>query len=333
MKKKITLLLFAFWTTVSFGQIDLGTILEGGTNDANAYLKGYLSPITTGFGHGINGGWYSTAKAHKFLGFDIKVIATGAIVPKEGESFTFRNADFTNIKIDDTNLSSVEIPTILGSQKLADRPLLEFSNGGNSISISSLPGSGLKEEIGQNIVPSAMVQLGVGLWKNTDVKIRFVPEQKQPEFEFSTFGIGVMHDIKQWIPFVKRLPFDVSVLAAWNDVKSKFYMDHKNNPSQALEMNTKTTMFQLVASKKFLFLTVFGGVGTSSYTSDVNVLGTFKTKNTGQTYTDPVALNYSGSGFRGNLGLNVKLLFLNISADYAIQEYNTFTATVGFTFR
>ena len=333
MKKQLLILGFLFTSTISFGQINLSTILEGGTSDANAYLRGYLSPITTGFGHGINGGWYSTARPHKFLGFDIKVIATAAMVPTEGETFTFNNADFTNIKIDDATKSTLQIPTILGSQKLADRPLLEFSNGGNSIALSALPGSGLKEEIGQNIVPSAMVQLGVGLWFNTDVKIRFVPEQKQPEFEFSTFGIGVMHDIKQWIPFVKRLPFDVSVLAAWNDVKSKFYMDHKNNPTQALEMNTQTTMFQLVASKKLLFLTVFGGVGTSSFTSDVNVLGTFKTKNTGQTYTDPVALKYSGSGFRGNLGLNMKLLFLNISADYAVQEYNTFTATVGFTFR
>lgn len=331
--KKITTTLFLFCSMLSFGQIDLGTILEGGTNDANSYLQGYLSPIATGFGTGINGGWYHTAKAHKFLGFDIKVIATVAMVPASGESFTFNNANFTGIKIDDTSLSSVELPTIFGSQKLADRPLLEFTNGGNSISISSIPGSGLGEELGQNIVPSGMVQLGVGLFKNTDLKIRFVPKQTAPEYEFSTFGIGVMHDIKQWIPFVKKLPFDLSVLAAWNDVKSKVFLDVNNEPSQALELNTKTTLFQLVASKKILFLTIFGGIGTSSFDTDINVLGTYETTNTNQTYTDPVALKYSGSDFRANIGLNVKLLFLNISADYAVQEYNTLTATVGFTFR
>ena len=331
--KKITTTLLLFCSMLSFGQIDLGTILEGGTGDANAYLKGYLSPIANGFGSGINGGWYHTAKAHKFLGFDIKVIANASFVPKSGKTFTFKNADFTNIKIDNASLSSVEIPTILGSQKLADRPLLEFTNGGNTISISSLPGSGLEEEIGQNIVPSAMVQASLGLFKNTDVMVRFVPEQKQDEFEFSTFGIGVKHDIKQWIPFVKRLPFDLSVVAAWNDVKAKIFLDHKNEPTQALELNTKTTMFQLVASKKLLFLTLFGGVGTSTATTNINMLGTYTTTNTNQSYTDPVALKYNGSEFRANVGLNMKLLFLNISADYAIQEYNTLTATVGFTFR
>ena len=331
--KRITTTLFLFCSMLSFGQIDLGTILEGGTGDANAYLKGYLSPIAKGFGAGINGGWYHTAKPHKFLGFDVKVIANAALVPTSGETFMFNNADFTSIKIDDSNVSSALVPTIFGSQKLGDRPLLEFANGGNTISISALPGSGLGEEIGQNIVPSAMAQLTVGLWKNTDVMIRFVPEQKQSEFEFSTFGFGVKHDIKQWIPFVKRLPFDLSVLAAWNDVKAKIFLDHKNEPSQALELNTKTTMFQLVASKKLLFLTVFGGVGTSTATTNVNMLGNYSTTNSNQTFTDPIALKYSGSEFRANVGLNMKLLFLNISADYAMQEYNTFTATVGFTFR
>lgn len=331
--KKITTTLLLFCSMLSFGQIDLGTILEGGTGDANALLKGYLSPLANGFGSGINGGWYHTAKTHKFLGFDIKVIANASFVPTSGETFTFNNADFTNIKIDDASKSSVLVPTIFGSQKLADRPLLAFSNGGNAISISALPGSGLGEELGQNIVPSAMVQASLGLFKNTDLMVRFVPKQKQKEFEFSTFGIGVKHDIKQWIPFVKRLPFDLSVVAAWNDVKAKIFLDHKNEPSQALELNTKTTLFQLVASKKLLFLTVFGGVGTSTATTNINMLGVYKTKNTNQTYTDPIALKYDGTEFRANIGLNVKLLFLNISADYAVQEYNTLTATVGFTFR
>jgi hypothetical protein len=36
---------------------------------------------------------------------------------------------------------------------------------------------------------------------------------------------------------------------------------------------------------------------------------------------------------RANLGLSMKLLFLNLSADYAVQEYNVFSVTAGFTFR
>lgn len=322
-------------TTVSFAQIDLESVLEGGPGDAQAYLRGYLSPFATGFGNGLSGGWYSTAKAHKFLGIDIAIIANAAIVPTEGETFTFNNADFTNIKLDNSSLSSAELPTAFGSQALGDRPLLEFSDSnGNTISTSSLPGVGLKEAlpINANVVPSPMVQLGVGLFKNTDLKVRFVPKQTGDGYEVSSAGFGLMHDIKQWIPFVKRLPFDVSVFAGFNNLKSKFFFDTTNNPSQAVELNTRTATYQLLASKKLLMFTLFGGIGTTSYDTDVNLLGTYTTSQD-VNYTDPVSLNYTGSSVRANLGLSIKLLFLKISAEYAKQEYDVFTATVGISIR
>lgn len=333
MKKIIAILVFALSINSSSAQINLESILEGGVNDAANLLKGYLEPIPTGFGYGLNGGWYSTAKAHKMFGFDIKVIANASLVPTSGETFTFNEADYTSIKLDGGNgSSSAELPTIFGSRKLADRPLLEFNSGtSDAISTSSLPGSGLKEAIGFNAVPSAMVQIGVGLFKNTDLKIRFIPKLSVDDYEFSTFGVGVMHDLKQWVPFVNKLPFDVSALLAWNSVKSKFILDSDLN--QALEFNTNTSLYQIVASKKLSILTLFGGVGVSSFNSDANVLGTYTTSESNTTYIDPVALNYSGSSFVGNLGLNLKLLVFNLSADYAIQEYNTFTVTAGFSFR
>ena len=336
MKKTIATI-FLLVSLHSFSQISLESILEGGVSDAQTLLRGYVQPFPTGFGNGINGGWYTTAKAHKLFGFDIAVIANAAFVPEENETFTFRNSDYTNIKIDaDPNNpnASVLIPTIFGSQELADRPLLQFTDGnGGTISTSALPGSGLKEEINYNIVPSAMIQAGLGLWKNTDVIVRFVPEQSTEDYEFSTFGFGIKHDLKQWIPFVKRLPFDVAGFVGWNNVKSKFFLDPSNEPSQALEFNTKTFMLQLLASKKFSIFTVYGGVGTTSYDTDVNMLGTYTTTSSGQTFTDPIQLAYDGSSMRANLGLNIKLFFLNIAAEYALQEYDVFTVRAGFSIR
>lgn len=332
--RKLIIAFFAFCTFSSYSQIDIGSILEGGVGDAQTLLRGYVQPFPVGFGNGINGGWYTTAKAHKLLGIDISVIANGAFVPTTAETFTFNNADYTNIKLDDTSISSAQLPTIFGSQKLGDRPLLNYTdNSGNSISTSSLPGSGLKEATGYSVVPSAMVQAGIGLFKNTDLIVRFVPQQTASEYEFSTFGVGIKHDIKQWIPFIKRLPFDVSALIAWNDVKSKFFLDPDNEPSQALEFNTKTFMFQLLASKKLSIFTIYGGVGTTSYKTDVNMLGSYTTTASGTTYTDPISLDYDGSSMRANLGLSMKLFFINIAAEYALQEYNVFTVRAGFSIR
>lgn len=334
MKKIITMAL-VLSSMVSFSQIDISSILEGGTADAQTLLRGYLQPAPVGFGNGINGGWYTTAKAHKLFGIDIAVIANASIVPTSAETFTFRNSDYTNMKLNNSSLSSAEMPTIFGSQALGDRPLIEFSdsNGNSLIATSALPGSGLQDAIGINVVPSAMVQAGIGLWKNTDLKVRFVPKQSSEDYEFSTFGIGIMHDLKQWIPFVKRLPFDVSGFVGWNNVKSKFFIDANTQPDQALEFNTSTFILQLLASKKFSIFTLYGGVGTTSYDTDVNVLGTYTTTASNQTFNDPIQLQYDGSSMRANLGLSIKLFFIDIAAEYALQEYDVFTVRAGFTIR
>ncbi|APZ45153.1 hypothetical protein BW723_02075 [Polaribacter reichenbachii] len=332
--KKVFLFLFTAFTLTSYSQIELESILEGGVADARTLLQGYVEPFPTGFGNGINGGWYTTAKTHKLLGIDIAVIANGASVPSSAETFTFNNADYSNIKLEDSSISSAEIPTLFGSQKLDDRPLLTFTDDtGNSISTSSLPGSGLKESIGFNVVPSAMLQAGIGLFKNTDLIIRYIPEQNDTDYQFSTFGFGIKHDLKQWIPFVKRLPFDVSALVGWNDVKSKFFLDPEDEPSQALEFNTKTFIFQVLASKKLSIFTIYGGVGTTNYKTDVNMLGSYTTSASNTTYTDPISLKYDGSSMRANLGLSIKLLFLNIAAEYAVQEYDVFSVRAGFSIR
>jgi hypothetical protein len=183
-----------------------------------------------------------------------------------------------------------------------------------------------------NAVPSAMVQVGLGLWKNTALKIRFVPKQSGPESKFSTFGIGMQHDLKQWIPFVRRLPFDISALVVWNDIKSKAFLDSENEPNQLLEFNTKTLLFQILASKKLSILTLYGGIGTSSFDSDVNILGRYETSQA-VVYTDPIHLNYTGSSIRANTGFSLKVIGINLSADYAVQEFNTCSVTVGFSIR
>ena len=331
--KKILSIMMVLSCTLSFAQIDVESILEGGASDAQNLLKGYLTPAAEGLGYSLGSGWNTTAKPHKFLGFDISVIANAAIIPSNKETFTFNNSDFTSIKLDDESIVSAELPTLFGSSKLEDRPLLEFLNKDGNISSSSLPGVGLEEEIGYNVMPSAALQLGLGLFKNTELKLRYAPKVDEKEFEFSSFGIGVLHDVKQWIPGIKLLPFQLSAFVGYNDVKSKAFLDVDNNPDQSFEINTSSLTYQLLASKKLLFLTVYGGVGMTSFETDVNVLGTYKTTNEGS-LIDPIKLDYSGKSFRGNLGLTFKILWvLKVSADYTFQEYDTFSLTAGFTIR
>ncbi|MGY5352407.1 DUF6588 family protein [Wenyingzhuangia sp. IMCC45533] len=338
MKKTKLTILSMFIGAVSFAQdIDVATVLESGTSDTQRLLRGYLEPAAVGFGYGMSSGWNTTAKPHKLLGFDLSVNASLSQVPSSGESFSFNNNDYNRIKLDavsNNGATSADLPSIFGATELSERPTLEFldEDGNRVTTLSALPGLGLDDELGINAVPAASLQLGVGLIKNTELKLRYIPSVEEDEYEFSSYGVGVLHSIKQWIPGIKALPFQLSGFVGYNEVKSKYLFNFDENPSQAFELETSSWTYQVLASKKLLFLTVYGGIGYTSYETDINVLGNFELTD-GSILTDPVKLNYSGGSTRGNVGLTLKLLVLKINVDYTLQEYNTLSATVGFTIR
>ena len=86
-----------------------------------------------------------------------------------------------------------------------DLPELRFidDNGDEIIRISTPTGLNIEEVNGVpfNGVPVPMAQVGIGLFKGTEVKLRHMPEiDFDGEGSFQMFGIGVMHDIKSYLP-------------------------------------------------------------------------------------------------------------------------------------
>ena len=138
-----------------------------------------------------------------------------------------------------------------------------------------------------------------------------------------------MHDVTQYLPAEKLLPFDLSVFLGYTNLES--YVNIDEAAGQTAEFNANAWTVQGVISKKVLFFTAFAGLGYSNSNVDFNMLGDYSTETS--TFTDPISLNYKNAGIRTNIGVRIKLLFLTITGEYAIQEYNTLTAGVGFSFR
>ena len=91
---------FSFISTVSFSQLDPinGDFFKGGVNDGVKLLKAYITPWANAFGAGFNGGWYNTAKPHKFGGFDITIskiigIPTSFSIPSMAYLAAFSKSD------------------------------------------------------------------------------------------------------------------------------------------------------------------------------------------------------------------------------------------------
>ena len=52
-----------------------------------------------------------------------------------------------------------------------------------------------------------------------------------------------------------------------------------------------------------------------------------------ETLTDPINLKFDATGIKATLGTRLSLGFFKIFADYSLQEYNTATAGIAFSFR
>jgi hypothetical protein len=318
---------------------DFDSFLRGGPEDASTLLKYFMEPIVVGFSYGMSNSWYNTAKPHESLGFDLTITANLTTVPSSKEFFTFDPSEYNNV----TSAGSTDqIPTIMGPEDFS--ALLVFTyddeNIGQSINGFYSPvGLGIKETIGWNVVPSPMIQLGIGTFKSTDLIIRYVPSLTFGDFTSSVFGLGIKHDYKQWIPGLKEVPIDLSILGAFSGFKNTFDMSDMEleGNDQEAKFNINNWTIQALVSKQISVLTLYGSFGYSDINSSLKLSGTYEIEdavNPLNTFslTDPVDLSYEENSFRGTLGLRLKFGFFTLHGDYTFQKYNIASAGIGISF-
>ena len=326
--------------------IDLGAILEPGVADANQYMQEFTRPAILSFANGMANGWYNTAKPHKLLGVDLTFSLNTANIPDEERFFNFNDFTWNNMTITGDD----QLPTLVGgtTDKTIQIPAgatITDPSTGQSITydatqtFDAIDGFDL-DDAPISGVPVPTLQLGIGLIKNTDLKIRLVPEVTFDDFSFNMWGVGVQHDIKQWIPGMKLVPIDISALLAHTSMSAEFTAIDINQGNfqgtGSADFNVSATTFQVLASKNLLFFTPYIGLGFNVVSSDFNLNGTYVFSDVGEslTITDPLSFEYDGGGGgRVTIGGRLKLLVLTLHADYTIQEYSTFTAGLGISVR
>lgn len=315
-------------TSRSYGQNNLDQLLKGSQADMQYLAEGYLSPALNAIGSGLNQGWYNTAATHKLLGFDITISASLMFYPTSDQFYKVDNNRLTALKI--TNPADGMAPTIFGNKQT---PTYDFKSG-PSAPFAGPPGLDLGAS-GPNALPLPIANLGIGLPKKTDLKLRFLPSLSLGQgTSVSLFGIGVMHDIKQYIPGIKMAPFDLSAFVGYTTFKSDVAFDAVANPSQVGSSEFTATTIQGVIGKKFSILTVYGSLGYNFASGSFKAKGSYPTGIAGApALVDPVSISSSTSGPRVSAGLRLKFLILTIHGDYTLQTYNTLTFGVGLTVR
>lgn len=351
---KITFLLSCVISSAaSYAQGDVAELLKSSPADATKLANAYLNPLFTGFGIGLNSGWNNSADTKKVGRFEIRVSASGAIVPASAKSF-----DVTKIGLS-SNVSVASggnIAPTIGGDDNASAPTLNVKDGsGNTLESFQLPsGAGLP------FIPSPQVQLSVGLPKHIDVTLRLMPKTKIGDDigEIGMIGGGVKVDLLRMLNKTadKILPFSVAVAVGYTqftyelglDVpppsgsQPKTASDIKDFTTQKISAKFSGTNIDAIISKNLLFFTPFFSVGYSTSKTDVGLDGNYPIITDGvsgggstiikqySTFTDPISINQTDvSGLHTNIGFKMNLTILKIFGSYSMGKYNSFNAGIG----
>lgn len=343
------LLAMLLFSTTAFSQVDNFDFLRAGSYDASLITQAYVAPWANAFGAGVNGNWYNTAKPHKFGGFDITIGANVGFVPSSDNSF-----DVTKIGLKTFSGTGLA-PTISG-----------VSSPGPTL--TSAPVSGIApvtfqtpEGTNWEYMPVPSLQAGIGLPLGSEVKIRYIPKVPIGEGDFSSWGIGLMHSIMQYLPGDKIFPFDISLFGGYTVLDGNAPIDLKPGtpqfysskyPSSAWDdqnfnIVTEAWNASVIGSLNLRIITFYGGLGYSNTNTKINMTGNFPMPTINRAlssstyvYEDAGVLNgfpliemKNFSGLRTNIGFRLKFAVITIHADYTWANYSVFSTGLGISFR
>lgn len=311
-------------------QGDVSDLFKGSVADAKYLSEGYISPMLKAVGYGLNQGWYTTAKPHKIVGFDLTLSVNPVFIPSSDKIFNVDNSKLTSVYLANDmdgkqpgSTGKGNIPTLFGP----DNKQTTYA------SKTATPGSfNGPEGTGLGFFPTPTLNLGIGLPKGFDLKVRFVPTIDLGKAlgtdnggKFGLWGVGVMHDFKQWIPGIKQLPFDLSVFAGYTKMTLNVGIS-EGGPNGKAEFSSAASTVQVLISKKLSVLTPYAAVGINMATTKLGVTGTYDFD--GTQVKDPFSLSVASNGPRVTGGLRLKFGPIAFHGDYTLAKYKS--ASVGF---
>ncbi len=365
LNKKITFILVAFsiltLKTHAEDPFDnIGKFFAGGTEDAEKLFESYMGPYFNAFGASLTGGWYNTAKPHNLGGFDITATFNTSIVPVSDRSFNVDKIGLESLKLAPN--AEVMTPTIAGDRTEGSQLNYDFESMGVS-GLSETKAFVMPKGTGVPVIPSPMLQAGIGLIKDTEINGRYMPTVSSHGLDLGMWGIGFKHGIKQWIPFMKKLPvLDLTLQYGYTKLNAKGGMyvtpsmiNASDNTStadwttQELELATQSHTGNLLVSATLPVVCFYGGVGFATTKSDLALKGDFPVIDpstassdlsvTEDSYvTDPINMvlrNTDGSKTkpRYNVGVRFKFAVVTLNFDYTYANYSMASAGLGLSFR
>ncbi len=315
---------------------------------------GYLGPLATAFGTGLNSGIFHRAEPHKILGFDVTINASITTIPDTDLEYEFFLSDrllpltvpnplggtgtlAIEMALSDIYQTGQKVPTFFGS---SDPSQIDVNTAGAHTAIvdkvasaTGLSASEVESAVGSNITslvstlqplpgPSG---IDIAAWPTIMPQVALgLPFNTEimlrgfsvetPEGDPIKFG-----GFGGKISLSQFIPIPLFPIA----ISAGFY---RTNVNLADIVKANNSIISLQASFSVPVITLYGGIGLES--SDMSVL---LKDESGETLLD---FSFEGENkTRTTVGVRIKLLILSINVDYNIGKYSAVNAGIGLTFR
>ena len=299
-------------------------ITVSNTSDAKNFLEAYFSPFAESIGAGLNKGWYNTAKPHKLAGFDVSLSLNLITISDEVASFDVNS-------IENFSSTSSSTPSILGSGKGATINYQNENVSGQFI----MP----DQNIEIKAVPIPTLNVGLGVIKGTEINIRYIPTYEYNigfvgKGSVELYGAGIKHNVLQWLPLDKFLPFDLSIQSAFSQFNTSFEVESQS-VRQGVDLDIRASTVNLIFSKKFAMITAYGSVGQNFVSSTLNAntnfsLGSISTVN----FDFPLEINMpKTSEIQASAGVRLQFAIFTVFANQTFSSYPSTSAGIGISFR
>lgn len=287
-------------------------------NDMLLVASNFAAPGAEGAALQSSAGWFSSGRTMEKWQVDVSIHGNALFVPQGKQKQLSNNRDFSILNFRGTE--NALLPTVYGGQTDA---VFEGQIFNQNFSFDAIDG------LDKEVIVHPFPQVTVGLPYSTEVAVRFLPSIVIDGVGFSTYGMGLKHNITQY--FERRYnpeDFQFAVIATYSNFKVDYAFDQLSIPMfmelNRIDVNANLWLAQVMGSKLYGSFEIFGGLGTTFSQFEYKMGGTgdaLPLLNNALT-----GVEGGGTRFKGDVGFNYHMDRFKIST--MLTASNFFNANI-----
>ena len=235
-------------------------------NDAVYFTRIFVTPATDAAVYQASNGWMNTPKKPELWGLNVGLHGNVFFVPKSNRTFKIQNSDFKFFSVPN---GSAEVQTALGN---GDQITLTGTINNEPVNVKT------PEGVNTETVQYVYLQASLGLWYGTELVAKFSPVVKIGNFDYQVYGLGLKHNLDQYIPSMANKNLHLAVMTSYGreDLSVKFLdvqTRYGNLGLNQLNSLIDTYQFQINFSKQFSKLELATGLIFNSSTFNYKMGG------------------------------------------------------------